>query len=59
MILLLSSVLEERNVPRTVKRKANWVDHILCRNCLLKHVTGGKTEGRIEVREDEKEDVRS
>jgi len=32
-------------------RKANWIAHILCRNCLLKHVTGGKIEGRIEVTE--------
>jgi hypothetical protein len=24
--------------------------HIWCRNCLLKHDTGGKTEGRIEMR---------
>jgi hypothetical protein len=31
------------------RRKANWIDHILCRNCLLKHVIEGKIEGRIEV----------
>jgi hypothetical protein len=30
-------------------RKANWIGHILHRNCLLKHVIEGKTEGRIEV----------
>ena len=29
---------------------------MLCRNCLLKHVTEGKMEGRIEVREDEEEE---
>jgi hypothetical protein len=29
-------------------RKANWIGHILRRNCLLKHVTEGKIEGRIE-----------
>jgi hypothetical protein len=28
---------------------ANWICHILCRNCLLKHVIEGKMEGRIEV----------
>ena len=26
-----------------------YIGHILCRNCLLKHVTEGKTEGRTEV----------
>ena len=26
-----------------------YIGHILCRNCLLKHVTEGKIEGRIEV----------
>jgi hypothetical protein len=31
------------------RRKANWIGHILRRNCLLKHVTEGKLEGRIEV----------
>jgi hypothetical protein len=30
-------------------RKANWIGHVLRRNCLLKHVTGGKIEGRVEV----------
>jgi len=31
-------VREERNVPRTVtRRKANWIGHVLHRNCLLKH----------------------
>jgi hypothetical protein len=26
-------------------RKANWIGHILRRNCLLKHVIEGKLEG--------------
>jgi hypothetical protein len=30
-------------------RKANWVGHIMLRNCLLKHVIEGKVEGRVEV----------
>ena len=30
------------------KRRANWVGHILSRNCLIKHVEG-KIGGRIEV----------
>jgi hypothetical protein len=41
---------EERNILHTIKgRKANWIGHILHRNCLLKHVTEGKLEGRIEM----------
>jgi hypothetical protein len=41
---------EERNIVHTIKRrKANWIDHILRRNCLLKHVTEGKLEGRIKM----------
>ena len=41
---------EERNIVQTIKRrKANWIGHILRRNCLLKHVTEGKIENRIEV----------
>jgi len=28
------------------RRKTNWIGHILLRNCLLKHVTAGKIEGR-------------
>jgi hypothetical protein len=30
------------------RRKAKWISHILCRNC-LKHVTEGKLEGRREL----------
>jgi hypothetical protein len=37
---------KERNIPHTIKRrKANWIGHILRRNCLLKHVIEGKLEG--------------
>jgi hypothetical protein len=36
---------EERNILHTIKRgKANWIGHILCRNCLLKHMVEGKRE---------------
>jgi hypothetical protein len=31
------------------KRKANWIAHILRRNCLLKQVIEGKIKGGIEV----------
>ena len=43
----------EKNILHTINRsKANLIGHIfhiLHRSCLLKHVSGGKTEGRIEV----------
>jgi hypothetical protein len=47
---VLHRVKEERNIVHTIKkRKANWIGHILRRNCLLKHVIEGKLEGRIEM----------
>jgi hypothetical protein len=52
---VLHRVKEERNILHTIKRrKANWIGHILRRNCLLKHVTKGKTEGGTEVNGDKK-----
>jgi hypothetical protein len=45
---VLQRVREERNVLHTVtRRKANCIGHILCRNCLLRHVIDGKIEGWI------------
>jgi hypothetical protein len=42
---VLQRVKEERNIVHTIKRrKANWIGHILRRNCLLKHVIEGKLE---------------
>jgi ribosomal 50S subunit-associated protein YjgA (DUF615 family) len=38
---------EQRNEIR--KRKANWIGHILRRNCLLRQVIEGKLKGGIEV----------
>ena len=32
-----------------IKRKANWIGHILRRNCLLKQVIEGKIKGDMEV----------
>jgi hypothetical protein len=47
---VLHRVKEERNIVHTIKRrKANWIGHILLRNCLLKQVIEGKLEGRIEM----------
>ena len=36
-------------VNEITKRKANWIGHILRRNCLLKQVTEEKIKGHIEV----------
>jgi hypothetical protein len=47
-VLLRAS--EQRNILHEIrKRKANWIGHILRRNCLLKEVTEGKIKGPIEV----------
>jgi hypothetical protein len=44
---VLHRVKKERNILHTIKRrKANWIGHILRRNCLLKHVTEEKLEGQ-------------
>jgi hypothetical protein len=43
-------VKEQRNILHEVsKRKANWIGHILRRNCLLQQVIEGKINGGIEV----------
>jgi len=42
-------VKKKRNILHEIsKRKANWIGHILCRNCLLQRVIEGKIEGGIE-----------
>ena len=47
---VLHRVKGERYIMHTIKRrKANWSGHVLRRNCLLKHVTEGKIDGRIEM----------
>ena len=35
--------------PTRNKKKANWIGHILRRNCLLKQVIEGKIKGEMEV----------
>jgi hypothetical protein len=41
---------DKGNIIHTVnRRKVDWVSHILCRNCLLKHVIERKIEVRLEV----------
>ena len=40
----------KRNIlHKRKRRKANWISHILHRNCQLEHVIEGQIEGRIEV----------
>jgi len=47
---VLHRVKEDRNmVPAIYSRKANWIGHILRRNCFLKHVTEGRIEGMKKV----------
>ena len=46
----LLRVKEQKNILHEIrKRKANWIGHILRRNCLLQRVTEGKIQGGIEV----------
>jgi hypothetical protein len=43
---VLHRIKEERNILHTIKRrKANWIGHILRRNCLIKHVKGEEEGG--------------
>ena len=47
---VLLRVKEQSNILHEIsKRKANWIGHILRRNCLLQRVIEGKIKGVIEV----------
>jgi hypothetical protein len=47
---VLLRVKEQRNILHEIsKRKANWIGHILHRNCLLKQVIEGKIKGGMEM----------
>ena len=47
---VLRTVKEQKNVLHEIsKRKANWIGHILRRNCLLQQLIEGKVKGGIEV----------
>ena len=47
---VLLRVNEQRNIlHEIIKRKANWIGHILRGNCLLKQVIEGKIKEQIEV----------
>ena len=47
---VLLRVNEQRNIlHEIIKRKANWIGHILRRNWLLKQIIEGKIKGQIEA----------
>jgi len=47
---VLLRVKEQRHILHEIsKRKANWIGHILRRNCLLQRVIEGKIKESIEV----------
>ena len=48
--VVLLRVKAQRNILHEIsKRKANWIGHILRRNCLLQEVIEGMIKGGIEV----------
>jgi hypothetical protein len=49
--LLLHRIKDSNNLCIIKRRKANWIGHIVRRNCLLKHISEGKRDGRIKVME--------
>jgi len=41
-------VKEDGKILRVMKReKANWIDHVLRRNCRIQHFIEGKIEGKV------------
>ena len=48
--VLLSVKKQTNSLHKIRKRKANWIGHILRRNCHLQRVIEGKIKGGIEVR---------
>jgi hypothetical protein len=47
---ILHTAKEERNILYTIQsRKANWIVHIFCRICLIKHVIAREIDGRIKA----------
>jgi len=57
---VLLRVREQRNILHEIRKgKANWIGHILRRNCLLKRVIKGKIKGEMEVTRRRGRNVRS
>jgi hypothetical protein len=49
---VLLIVKKQRKILHEIRKwKANWIGHILRKNCLLQQVIEGKIKGRIEVLE--------
>jgi hypothetical protein len=49
-VQVLLRVKDQRNILHEIRKwKANWIGHILSRNCLLQLVIEGKIKGGIEV----------
>jgi len=47
---VLLRVKEQKNILHEIRKwKANWIGHILRRNCFLQQVIEGKIQGGIEV----------
>jgi len=47
---VLLTVKQQGNILHEIlKQKANWIGHILRRNCLLQRVIEGKIKGAIKV----------
>jgi hypothetical protein len=47
---VLLRIKEQRNILHEIgKRKANWIGHIVRRNCLLQQVIEGNIKGGREV----------
>ena len=47
---VLLGVNVQKNILHEIRKwKANWIGHILRRNCLLQQVIAGKIKGQIEV----------
>jgi hypothetical protein len=47
---VLLRVKEQRNILHEISKwQANWIGHILRRNCLLQRVSEGKIQGGIEM----------
>ena len=57
---VLLRVREQRNILHEIRKgKANWIGHILRRNCLLKRVIKGKIKGEMEVTRRRGRNIRS
>ena len=51
VVQVLLRVNEQRNILHEIRKwKANWIGHILRRNCLLKQVIEGKIKGEMDVK---------